>query len=166
MIPPLQVKRVLEEALLAAKVDFLYGCYVTDLLTDDRGVPAGVALVNRAGRQAILARTVIDATDRAWLARRAGARFSGYPAGPQEFRRVVVGGEPRQGPGLASRRVLLARPLGVRRPSMDPAASARPFSRSMRPWDGSFELIEYTLRIPMTNGSFAAFAAAEQQARI
>lgn len=167
VIPPLQVKRVLEEALLAAKVDFLYGCYVTDLLTDDRGVPAGVALVNRAGRQAILARTVIDATDRAWLARRAGARFSGYPAGPQEFRRVVVGGEPRQGPGLASRRVLLARPLGGRSPAQYGSGGFGKTIQSVNAPMGRElpELIEYTLRIPMTNGSFAAFAAAEQQAR-
>ena len=34
---PMQVKRTLDEALLKAKVQFLYGCYATDVLCDDDG---------------------------------------------------------------------------------------------------------------------------------
>lgn len=167
VVPPMQVKRVLEEALLAAQVDFLYGCFATDVLTDEKGVPAGLAIVNRAGRQAVLARTLIDATDRAWLARLAGARFSAYPSGPQEFRRIVVGGEPRQAPELVSQRIVLSRPVGGRAAAQYGSGG---FGKTIQTVNAAMqrefpELMAYTLRIPMADGSFTAFAAAEQQAR-
>ncbi|MCX5655128.1 MAG: FAD-dependent oxidoreductase, partial [Planctomycetota bacterium] len=94
IVKPMHIKRTLDQALLEAKVDFLYGCYATDLLRDGDGAPCGIVMANRAGRQAVLAKVIIDATDRAWVARMAGATFRPYPAGPQEFKRVVIGGEP------------------------------------------------------------------------
>ncbi len=167
VIPPLQVKRVLEKALLEARVEFLYGCYATGLLTDAQGRPAGIVIVNRAGRQAVRAAVVIDATDRAWLARLAGARFAPYPAGDQVFRRVVVGGEPRRGPGVSHRMITLRRPLGGEAPA---AYGSGGFRQMVQRINSAMSrrfprLIEYTLRLSMPDGSFAAFAAAEQRAR-
>ena len=82
---PLGVKKELDAALLAAKVRYLLGCYATDVLRDAEGKPAGIAMANRAGRQAVTAKVMIDATDRAWVARRAGARAQPWPAGKQVF---------------------------------------------------------------------------------
>ena len=100
---PMHVKRVLDQALLDAGVEFLYNCYATDVIHDADGRPCGIVMANRAGRQAVLAKTIIDATERAVVARLAGARFRPYPAGPQTFRRVVIGGQQQSGPGLTGR---------------------------------------------------------------
>jgi len=87
---PLRIKKELDESLLAAKVPFLLGCYATDVLQDAEGKPAGIVIANRAGRQAVVAKVIIDATDRAWAARLAGATACPWPAGKQVFERVVV----------------------------------------------------------------------------
>ncbi|HID21052.1 MAG TPA: FAD-dependent oxidoreductase, partial [Planctomycetaceae bacterium] len=60
---PLHVKKVLDDALIEAGVTFLYSCLVTDVVVDERGQPCGIVMANRAGRQAVLAKTIIDATD-------------------------------------------------------------------------------------------------------
>jgi hypothetical protein len=139
---PMHVKRALDQALLDAGVSFLYGCAPTDVLFDALR-PAGIVMANRAGRQAVVAKVIIDATDRATVARMADTTFRSYPPGPQTFRRVVVGGKPRTGEGVYARTL--------------------PFSfPSPR---GRLSAIEYTLTIPMKDGSFASFAAAEQIAR-
>jgi ribulose 1,5-bisphosphate synthetase/thiazole synthase len=140
---PMHVKKTLDDALLAAKVDFLYGCYATDVLRGAGAKPCGIVMANRAGRQAVMAKVIIDATDRAWVARLAGAEFRPYPAGPQVFKRVVVGGETNTGDGLSARK------LGVS------------FAAANR----SYDLMEYTLQIPMADGSWPSFAKAEQVAR-
>jgi hypothetical protein len=97
---PMHVKRTLDAALLAAKVDFLCSCYATDVLRDAAGNPCGIVMANRGGRQAVLAKTIIDATPRATVARLAGARLAPYPTGVQFFQRIVIGavslGHPRQ----------------------------------------------------------------------
>ena len=97
---PMQVKRVLDEALLDAGVQFLYSCYVTDVLRDGDGKLAGIVMANRSGRQAVRAKVIIDATPRATVARIAGAAFEPFPAGVQTFKRIVVGDGVvvRQGP--------------------------------------------------------------------
>ena len=141
---PMQVKRTLDEALLEAGVQFLYGCYATDVLTDDDGRPAGIVMANRSGRQAVKAKVIIDATPRACVARMAGAAFEPYPAGLQTFRRVVIGGQSQTGPGITAKKM----------PSPIPARVGR-----------NYEAIEYELEIPMKDGSFASFAQAEQIAR-
>jgi hypothetical protein len=135
---PLHVKTTLEKALLDAGVDFLYSCYATDVLRDAHGALAGIVMANRAGRQAVLARTIIDATERSEVARLAGARFRPYPAGVQTFRRVVIGGEP--------------------------VALDRGSVRMVEPF-GSFKTIEYTLELDMPDGSWGSFVAADQAAR-
>ena len=141
---PMQVKRTLDEALLEAGVQFLYGCYVTDVLHDGDGKPAGIVMANRSGRQAVKAKVIIDATPRAAVARIAGADFESYPTGLQTFNYIVVGDRPQSGKGLTARKM----PATI--PTDDgPAHYA----------------FEYTLEIPMDDGSFASFAKAEQVAR-
>jgi flavin-dependent dehydrogenase len=136
---PMDFKRRLDEALLASGVQFLYGCQATDVLRDEAGNLSGIVMANRCGRQAVRAKVIIDATARATVARLAGARFRPYPGGQQSFRWVVVGGEPRPGGDCAVRR--LDEPLAGQ------------------------TAVEYTLSIPMPDGSFASFAEAEQVAR-
>ena len=141
---PMHVKRVLDEALLEAGVQFLFGCYATDLLRDGSGNVAGIVMANRSGRQAVRAKVIIDATTRATVARMAGATFGTYPAGPQTFKRIVVGGEAKSDAGMQARK--MPAPILTRR-------------------GRSYDAIEYTLSIPMKDGSFASFAEAEQEAR-
>lgn len=89
-VTPLEVKSLLNRSLTDAGVKFVFGSYVTEVLRDNRGNPAGVVMANRAGRQAVLAKVIIDATDRAWVCRMAGA--STRITGDQEieFKRMVI----------------------------------------------------------------------------
>ncbi|MEN6337841.1 MAG: DUF3999 family protein, partial [Phycisphaerales bacterium] len=141
---PMQVKRVLDDALLNAGVQFLYGCYATELLVDHKGKPAGIVMVNRSGRQAVRAKVIIDATPRASVARMAGARMDPYPAGTHTFKRIVVGGRPADLPRVPTRQM----PTPV-------------YDHEGR----IHQAIEYTLDLPMNDGSFASYARAEQLAR-
>jgi NADPH-dependent 2,4-dienoyl-CoA reductase/sulfur reductase-like enzyme len=93
-VAPLRVKKTLEEALLERKISFLLTSYATDLLVDAVSRPAGVVIANRSGRQAIVAKVIIDATDEAVMARQAGARRHTWSGGPVELHRVVLGGKP------------------------------------------------------------------------
>jgi len=136
--PPtlMQVKRTLDEALLEAGVQFLFGCYAADVLRDGAGNPAGIVMANRSGRQAVKARVIIDATPRASVARMAGASFRPYPTGQQTFKHIALGGEVRTGEGIRVRKM--------------PA-----------PVNGR-QAVEYTLKIQMKNAAFASFAEAGQ----
>jgi len=149
---PMNVKRKLDEALLNADIPFLFGCYVTDILQDDKGKPAGIVMANRSGRQAVIAKLVIDSTDRGAVARLAGAEFAPYPAGGHIFKRVVVGGTP----GPAARRLDVA--LAIK--SID-QSTLRP-KKSESPQTSVYE---YTLELDMPDGSWAAFAKADRLAR-
>ncbi|HPD45512.1 MAG TPA: FAD-dependent oxidoreductase [Anaerohalosphaeraceae bacterium] len=145
MVTPMQVKRTFDEALLDAGVQFLFGCYATDVLTDEAGSAAGIVMTNRSGRQAVKAKVVIDATPRAAVARMAGAAFHEYPAGLRTFKRVVLAEEVDQNTANVQR-------LPVRLPP-------RPGLKR------NFEAFEYTLTLPMNDESFATLARAEQIAR-
>lgn len=90
---PMHVKKTLDEALLAAGVHYLYNCSPCDVLRDADDQPCGIVMANRAGRQAIIAKVIIDATQRAIVSRRAGARFRPYPPDPQTMKYVVIGGD-------------------------------------------------------------------------
>lgn len=160
---PLQVKRVLEQALLNKNVQFLFGCYPSDVLVDAAGNAAGIVFADRAGRQAVRAKVVIDATSRGVLARRFGAEFSNYPSGKQQFTFVTIGADVNSGPGILSSVKMpvpkwdpavqkLTRPDGSPYPTGAPAG-----------YDQMFH--QYVLEIPMQDGSFASFANAEQTAR-
>ncbi|MBN1853112.1 MAG: FAD-dependent oxidoreductase [Pirellulales bacterium] len=148
---PLHVKRILDDALLAAKVQYLYSCYVTDLLLDSQEKPCGLVMANRAGRQAVLAKTIIDATPRAAVARLARAKFRPFQGGMVPFQRVVIGGQPRTSDGIESRII-------------DP-----PFYGSLPNRGGeannTFKIIEYSLPLQMEDGSWAVYMKADQQAR-
>ncbi|MBN1845266.1 MAG: FAD-dependent oxidoreductase [Sedimentisphaerales bacterium] len=143
MVTPMQVKRALDEALLEAEVKFLFGCYPTDILLDDQGNLSGIVVADVSGRQAVRAKVIIDATERATAARLAGAAFRPYPPGEQEFRRVVI----QDGPEIREHETVRKLPVSYRRDGRE------------------FAVLEYTFSIPMADGSFAAFARAEQIAR-
>jgi len=146
---PMQVKRTLDQALLDAGVEFLFGCYAADVLRDAEGRLAGVVLANRSGRQAVIAKTIIDATPRAAVARLAGAAFRPYPAGAQTFSRVVAGGDVR-----------LAADLGARKMPAPVQAETRGQAGGVYQ-----DAVEYAITVPMKDGAFASFAEAEQVAR-
>lgn len=151
---PLRVKRMLDKALLDSGVAFLTGSYVTDVLRDAEGRPAGIVMANRTGRQAVRAKVVVDGTERATAARLAGAAFGAYPAGPQRFTRVVVAGEAPAAEGMAVRELPGAYDAPVT--GVVPKGGPRQVAGRMYACE---------LRIGMADGSFAAFAAAEQEAR-
>jgi len=141
---PMQIKRVLDDALLNAGVQFLYGCYATELLVDRKGNLAGIVMANRSGRQAVVAKVIVDATPHATVARMAGVRMDPFPAGTCTFKRIVVGGPPADLPRVPTRQ--LPAPICDREGRIHQA-------------------IEYTLDLPMNDGSFASYAQAEQIAR-
>ena len=141
---PMHVKRTLDEQLLKAGVQFLYGCYATDLIVDEAGVPSGMVMANRGGRQAILAKLVIDATERGVLTKLAGAQVAPVQFGSCTFRRVVLGGEPKAAADCQVRQL----------PPVAGGAKGKPHAA-----------FEYTLKLEMKDGSFASLAGAEQAAR-
>jgi flavin-dependent dehydrogenase len=141
---PMQVKRALDEALLNAGVLFLYGCYPTELLHDAGGRPAGIVMANRSGRQAVRAKVIIDATSRATVTRLTGARFARDPAGTSVFERIVIGGQAHE----------------------QEHGQVRKLPAPVYAGDGrTYDAFEYSLQIPMKDGSYASLAEAEQVAR-
>ncbi|HRT97572.1 MAG TPA: FAD-dependent oxidoreductase [Planctomycetota bacterium] len=144
---PLQVKRTLDQALLDAKVAFLYSCFPTDVLTDAEGKPCGIVMANRAGRQAVVAKVVIDATERATVARMTAAKFRPFPGGPQTVKRVVIGGKPQPSQGIVASRIVGS------------------FTAPGKPGAAPYPIIDYTIKVPMADASYAAYAAADQVAR-
>ncbi len=103
---PLDVKATLNNALLNSGVEFVFGSYPTDVLWDRNGNPAGIVISNRAGRQAIIAKTMIDATDRAWVARMAGAKAKSRGGSAISFKRTIVKPDIDNSNGLFSRRII------------------------------------------------------------
>lgn len=87
---PLKVKATLNKSLVDANVDFVFGSYITDIFWDKENNPAGVIIANRAGRQAIIAKTIIDATDRAWICRMAGAKINSWDGHEIDFERILI----------------------------------------------------------------------------
>lgn len=148
---PLHVKKVLDDALLHAGVEYLYGCFASDVLHDGQGNVCGIVMTNRAGRQAVTAKVVIDASDRALVARMAGASFQPYTAGTHTFHRVVIGGDVKKAPGLTARVI-------------NPPFRG-PYPNRARTHSSRFPVIDYTLRLPMDGDTPSAWAAADQQAR-
>lgn len=136
--PPLRLKKTLEAALVKAGIQFVLGSTPTDVLQDATGRPAGIVMANRAGRQAIVAKVIIDATMDAAVAQQAGASFRPWKGGPIEFRRVVLGGKPASEDAIR-RRIAL-------------------------PEEGG-EYLEYGLRLELADTTAPGLARAEQQAR-
>ncbi len=143
---PMRVKRVFDQALLGAGVEFLFGSYPTELLTDAAGNPAGIVIANATGRQAIRARVVVDATPHAWLTRLAKARFRYATSRDLLCERVVVGGEIHKGDAAIRSARLAPTPLQA-------------------PGGKTVQAIRYALRLSLPDDSFASYAEAEQKAR-
>lgn len=149
---PMHIKSVLDDALLQAGVKFLYSTRVTNLLEDAQGQPCGVVMVNRSGRQAVVARTIIDATPRAAVARMSGAEFVPYPTGKQEVEFVVIGGEPK---------------------SVEEGSAEIKGTPYQGPWpnrtkteSGEFPIINYTLSVDLPGVSWADWSEVEQAIRM
>ena len=155
---PLHVKRTLDNELIDNNIDFLYSCYVTDIIKDEKGVPAGVVIANRSGRQAIKAKTIIDTTPRALAARLAGAKFSEFPSGKHTFKFTVVGNDLKKGKGLSAQ--IHQEPVQIKFTS-----SGQSHGDAFSETDIQYKAIEYTLQIPMKDCSFESFSEAEQIAR-
>ena len=140
---PMLIKRTLDQELINNKVGFLYSSYVTDLVYNEDRKIAGVVISNRSGRQVVQAKTVIDATPRASVARMTAARFADYPSGKQEFGYVVVGNGPKQASGLTL---------------VDD-------SQKIQINEKTYTVSEYKVQVDMPDASMASFARAEQVAR-
>jgi hypothetical protein len=160
---PMHVKRTLEHALLDAGVRFVFSSYGSDIVFSEDGELIGVCIVNRSGRQIILCKTIIDATENAAMARMAGAEVRTAPAGKQQFKRVVIGGKPVEHESIVSARVLEAPEW---KPALETVLNPKGEIWQVGPlddWDGT--MIEYTLELEMPDESFRSLAAAEQKAR-
>ena len=137
---PMHVKRTLDQQLIDNNVGYLYSSYVTDIITDENNRLAGVVISNRSGRQAILAKVIIDATPRAMVARMTPTDFSFYPSGKQKFKYTVIGNQPKNIEG----------------------ASYQIQPQTVQIKDKSYQAIEYCFNMDMKDGSWASFAEAEQ----
>ena len=91
---PMHIKRTLEQTLIEAGVEFVFGSHPAGVLRDAGGRIAGAVIANRNGRQAIKAPRVVDTTERGMLARQRGAHFTPAATGLHRARHVTVGGEP------------------------------------------------------------------------
>ena len=140
---PLKAKRTLDRALVEPGVGFLTSTAVRRVFRDAEGRPAGVEVVNRSGRKTIRAKCVVDGTRYGALA----TWGRGLPVkGETAFSRIVyVDGDLPQAPGLK------VEPFG---PEITVAHSHLK-GRACR----------CTFSLPMADGTFPSFAAAEWQAR-
>jgi ribulose 1,5-bisphosphate synthetase/thiazole synthase len=87
---PMRVKGTLSQALIDAGVQFVYGSFVTDIIWNEDNKPAGVIIANRAGRQAIVAKTIIDASMHAVVCKTAEAGFKPFENDSLHFERIIV----------------------------------------------------------------------------
>jgi len=97
---PMRVKLACEQALVAAEVPFLLNCHAAGILRDADARIAGAVIADRAGRQAIRARHVVDATATGLLLRQAGHPFTPFPDGELEVAHVTIGGPAVDAPGV------------------------------------------------------------------
>ncbi len=161
---PMRVKRVLEQELLQRGIPFLFTCSPAGVLIDADGVAAGVVIADRAGRQAIRAKVVIDATPRAALARELGAEFTTFPEGSQTFSFVTISEQANEGEGIVSAKTL---PVPHWEPAvkelMNRSGSGKYPTGAPTGYESMFH--EYELSISMKDGSFDSYAVAEQKVR-
>lgn len=87
---PLRVKGVLSKALIDAGVEFVFGSFVTDIIWDENNKPAGVVIANRAGRQAIVANIIIDASTHATVCNLAEVKFKPWTGETLYFERTII----------------------------------------------------------------------------
>lgn len=138
---PLHIKKTLEDELIDNNVQFLYSSYVTNVLTDPSGKPAGVVIANRSGRQAIRCKAIIDATHNASVAGLLGAERKPFIAGSQEFCYTVVGNTPKEAPEIIQ---------------------AEELSQPIKVGEKSYPVTRYTFHLPLKDDSYASLAEVEQ----
>ncbi|AQQ69709.1 ribulose-1,5-biphosphate synthetase [Limihaloglobus sulfuriphilus] len=141
--PPtrLHIKRTLDTALLDAGVEFLYDCYPTDVLFGDDGSVRGVIMANRAGRQAVMAKKIIDATGTGLIARLANAQFRNNTKGENNFEYTVVANKTA------------------------PAAKTQPKEKPTKIYHKGemYTAFEYEMSLKMDDESMDSFARVEQE---
>jgi len=87
---PIRVKGVLSKALSDAGVEFVFGSFVTDIVWNEKNEPAGVVIANRSGRQAIVTKTIIDASKHATVCGMAGVVFKPWVSANINFERIIA----------------------------------------------------------------------------
>ncbi|MCX7007271.1 MAG: FAD-dependent oxidoreductase [Kiritimatiellaeota bacterium] len=149
---PAQIKTALSALLAKSKVQVLFGCYPSDIVTGSDGKLAGVVMANRAGRQAILAKVVVDASEHAVVARLAGAKFHPFTPGPVTVRWMAINDEADKG-ATQKATLTLAVPSKVMDNFGRKATDKKAFWR------------EYVAQLNLPADDFVAWNALEQQAR-
>ena len=137
---PLKVKRTYDSELMEAGVDFITCSPVRRVFRDGSGRMNGVEIVNRSGCTMIRAREVVDATLYGMLGKVPAV------AGEETFSRVVIAD--RSSPSA---------------PGMKVDELPRPFRAAHTELDG--KMYRCTFKVPMKDGTFPSFAAAEWEAR-
>ena len=151
---PLAIKKLLDRTLLDAKLPFRTWMPTVDVAKDAKGRVAGIVVWTRSGKRTIGAKCVVDATERAWISRCAGAEFAPFPSGEYVFTRRVVSGEEPKSEGMEVCRLASTGKHRIQRRLND-----------ADPAEVQGALWSCTMKIPMKDGSALSFAAAEQFAR-
>lgn len=139
---PLKVKRTLDAIMVECGAEFITSSPVTDVIKEN-GKITGVEITNRSGKKIIRAKEVIDAT-RYGVLDGFGKTFR--VGKTERFSRIViVSGEPPSYPNMKVEQL----------PGDFRVAHTRAEGKVYR----------CTMDLPMKDGSFASFAAAEWQAR-
>ena len=96
VVTPLRIKQICDKYLLDRKVHLRTWTSAVGLLRDGRGEFAGVTLASRSGLETVRAKTLIDATEFARLAEKAGSAFTAFRPGRRKFLRKLVTGYPKK----------------------------------------------------------------------
>jgi len=161
VVTPLEVKRALDNALLKQDVPFLTGAFPAELLFTADGVPGGLTIVSRSGRQAIRAKVIIDATPDAMLTRQSDAEFEPFKPGLKECRFTVVGGELKS----EADRIIGRQVPGVLYGSSHKARLEEQGKKKRGMVTKSYPVFEYTLPVHHASDTFRARSKALNHVR-
>ena len=155
-ISPFVVKNAFDRFMLERDIPFLTWTYACDIIRDSDGNAAGVMVVNRNGRQAIRAKTIVDATDRRHIARLAGTKFTDFRKLNHVFERTVIADAPPSGEGVQIVSASEPRPVvtNIRGPKPDGL-----------PTTVTGRLFRCRMELSAKDGSARSFAVLEQKAR-
>ena len=155
---PLQIKKALDAALIEAGVTFRCWTQPCEVAADGDGAVTGLWVAGRDGRRLVRAKTVIDATPRAGLARRAGV-LPPLPGGVYTVVRHVVSGTRPQAEGLTATAASEVEriPLTEKQPQLRPAPDL-PDVIDARLW-------RCEKACTLADGSARSFARLEQEMR-
>jgi ribulose 1,5-bisphosphate synthetase/thiazole synthase len=154
LVTPLSIRKALDKKLLDAKIPFRTWVYVKDIIRDSNGAVAGVTTVSRSGERFIAAKCVIDATERAYAAKRAGSKFKSFPAGEYTVRRRVVSGDKPNGKEMEVKLIGETGVHKIGKPKIVPTVK-----------EVVGKLWECSMKIKMKDGSALSYAKMEQESR-